>query len=543
MTLATPASPRILIVDDEDAIRGLIALALRRAGFEVLEASSGKAALDAVEARSVDLIVLDIGMPGMSGIDVVRALRSRPDSMTLPILLLTGSGDGDDVVPGLDAGADDFLSKPARLDELVARVNAHLRRQAAWAEAIEEALRSRAGVVAALGRLPISPVPEEAAEAVVREVAARTEIDFVAILQVGLADELQELATYDRSSGVRSGGHLLDAMIARHVLGRAREGPWVEEVGGPGVGALPSPFASATTGLPTGTPVAGAPIYSGDDLVAILAIGLTEAAGSAPLLQRTRLLATAIDYASVFSTRTGSVFAGRRDVAAARARLWQVLEGAQFHPVYQPIVELETKAIVGFEALTRFDDGIRPDVRFAEAANVGLGADFELATIHAALDGAARLADGAFLSLNCSPGFVLNGDRRLRRLLKGASRRLVIELTEHVAIENYGVVRRALARLGNHGVAVDDAGAGYASFRHILELRPDYAKLDVSLIRGIEGDDLRQALVAGLQYFADRTGCRIIAEGVETEAQAEVLLRLGVEYGQGYLYGRPELAT
>lgn len=220
-----------------------------------------------------------------------------------------------------------------------------------------------------------------------------------------------------------------------------------------------------------------------------------------------------------------------------------MLDGAQFHPVYQPIVELETRVIVGFEALTRFDDSIPPDVRFAEAASVGLGSDFELATIRAALDGAAPLADGAFLSLNCSPEFVLSGDRRFRRLVKAAKRRLVIELTEHVAIENYPVVRRALARLGDVGVAVDDAGAGYSSFRHILELRPGYVKLDVSLMRGIEGDDLRQALVAGLQYFADRTGCRLIAEGVESEAQADVLLRLGVEYGQGYLYGRPEPAT
>lgn len=295
MIPSSPASPWILIVDDEDATRDLIALALRRAGFEVLEAASGHAALDVVEARTVDLVVLDISMPGLSGIDVVHALRSRPESMTLPIILLTGSGDGDGVVKGLDAGADDFLSKPARLDELVARVTAHLRRQAAWSEAIEHALRGRASVVAALSRLPISSVPDEAAEAVVREVANRTGIDFAAILQVGLGGQLQELATYDRSSGVQRGGQSLDAAVARHVLGRARDGPWVEQVGGPGAGASPSPFVSATTGLTTGTPVAGAPIYSGDDLVGILIIGLTDDAGAAPLLQRARLLAAAID--------------------------------------------------------------------------------------------------------------------------------------------------------------------------------------------------------------------------------------------------------
>jgi EAL domain-containing protein (putative c-di-GMP-specific phosphodiesterase class I) len=90
-------------------------------------------------------------------------------------------------------------------------------------------------------------------------------------------------------------------------------------------------------------------------------------------------------------------------------------------------------------------------------------------------------------------------------------------------------------------LSVDDAGAGYASLRHILELRPTYAKLDISLVRRIDGDDLRQALAAGLQYFAHRIGCRLIAEGVQSHAEADVLRRLGIEYAQGYLFGRPAI--
>ena len=95
--------------------------------------------------------------------------------------------------------------------------------------------------------------------------------------------------------------------------------------------------------------------------------------------------------------------------------------------------------------------------------------------------------------------------------------------------------------MGEHvQVAVDDAGAGYASLRHILELRPAFAKLDISLVRGINADELRQALAAGLSYYALQTGCRLIAEGVESQAEADTLLRLGIEFAQGYLYGRPE---
>jgi EAL domain-containing protein (putative c-di-GMP-specific phosphodiesterase class I) len=88
-------------------------------------------------------------------------------------------------------------------------------------------------------------------------------------------------------------------------------------------------------------------------------------------------------------------------------------------------------------------------------------------------------------------------------------------------------------------IAVDDAGAGYASLRHILELRPTFAKLDISLVRGIDDDELRQAIAAGFGYFALRTGCRLVAEGVETEEEAAALRRLGIELAQGYLFGRP----
>jgi EAL domain-containing protein (putative c-di-GMP-specific phosphodiesterase class I) len=119
-------------------------------------------------------------------------------------------------------------------------------------------------------------------------------------------------------------------------------------------------------------------------------------------------------------------------------------------------------------------------------------------------------------------------------------RRLIVELTEHVPIDDYAAPRKAIETLGKVELAVDDAGAGYASLRHILELRPTFAKLDVSLVRGIDVDELRQALVAGLVYFALRSDCHLIAEGVESEAEAEALRRLGIEFAQGYLFGRPE---
>jgi EAL domain-containing protein (putative c-di-GMP-specific phosphodiesterase class I)/CheY-like chemotaxis protein len=500
----------------------------------VTEADSGHTALSIVQTRTIGLLVLDMGMPGMSGTDVVRALRSRSETATLPVLLMTGSGDENSVIEGLEAGADDFVPKPVRLDELVARVNAHLRKQAAWSHVVEAELRTRANVVKALGNLTISSDPEEAAEAVVGELARGLDSDYVAVLQIGASGQVQELATYNRESGVQRGGHALEPSVARRVLARAQEGPWVQEVETFEIGETTASFASADLELAT-----GAPIYAGDDLVGVLTIGIARQVGGSQLLRRAGLLAAAIDYAGALSAMAGSAFADRRDVAATQARLRRVLTEGEFHPVFQPIVDLTTHAIVGFEALTRFADGTRPDLRFAEAEAVGLGPEFELATIRRALAAGASLPSDAFLSINVSPGFVLTGDRRFRQLIKAFGRPLVLELTEHVPIDDYSLVRKALAKLGDVGIAVDDAGAGYASLRHILELRPTFAKLDISLVRGIDQDELRQAIAAGFGYFALRTGCRLVAEGVETEEEAGALRRLGIELAQGYLFGRP----
>jgi EAL domain-containing protein (putative c-di-GMP-specific phosphodiesterase class I) len=91
--------------------------------------------------------------------------------------------------------------------------------------------------------------------------------------------------------------------------------------------------------------------------------------------------------------------------------------------------------------------------------------------------------------------------------------------------------------------AVDDAGAGYASLRHIIELRPRYVKLDRGLVTGINADPIRQALVAGMLHFGSSIGVEIIAEGIETEAERLTLQELGVRHGQGFLFARPRPAS
>ncbi len=501
-----------------------------------VEAESGEQALEILETRSVSVVVLDLGLPAMSGLDVLRALRQKPETSTLPVLLMTGSGNRDTVLDALAAGADDFLSKPIRLDELVARVRAHLRIRTALTHQVEAELRVRADVVGALGALTLSAQPEDLAAALVEELGRGAGCHHVAVLQVADRDRLVVLATFDQGIGVVRGGAIsLDR--DRYLRGRLRDGPWVEIVGPPGSDV------GRAIGAETGELelAAGAPIYHGDRVVGLLITGLARVAGG-PQAQQARLLASVIDYASILSVVAGSAIAHRRREADTRARLSLVLSDRAFHPVFQPIVELEDGRVIGFEALTRFADGVEPDIRFAEAALSGLGLDYEIAAIEAALEASAGLPAGRFISLNASPALVLD-TRRLGPVLASTDRPLVLELTEHARIDDYADLRAALDTYGPRvRVAVDDAGAGYASLRHILELRPAFVKLDLSIVTGIEHDPVRQALISALVYFTVKTAAELIAEGIETETEAAVLQELGIAYGQGYLFGRPQRA-
>jgi EAL domain-containing protein (putative c-di-GMP-specific phosphodiesterase class I) len=223
-------------------------------------------------------------------------------------------------------------------------------------------------------------------------------------------------------------------------------------------------------------------------------------------------------------------------------RYLRVLDGERFNVVYQPIVRLADATTVGYEALARFpDDPARtPDVWFNEAAEVGLQDRLEVAVVRKALRLFEQVPHDTYVSLNASPQTILSG-ALVDTLLSQPCPRIVLEVTEHESVADYASIARAIEPLRRRGLrlAVDDAGAGYASFRHILRLQPDLIKLDTSLIRQIDKDRQCRALAAAIVRFSEEAGSRVVAEGVETEAELAVLRDLGIELAQGYLLGRP----
>lgn len=233
--------------------------------------------------------------------------------------------------------------------------------------------------------------------------------------------------------------------------------------------------------------------------------------------------------------------ADRRALASSFDRLDvdAVIDAGSFRPVFQPIVDLSDGRRVGYEALTRFDDGNSPDRWFAEATVAGLGPRLELVTLEAAIEAASGLPGDAYLSVNVTPR-LLSPSAALVAVLERARCPVVLEITEREAIDDYDAIRSEVAALRpTVRLSIDDTGAGFASLRHVLLLEPDFVKLDRTWISGIDTEPAKQAMVAGLVHFAETTGCQLIAEGVETEPEQAMLVRLGVRFAQGFLLGEP----
>jgi EAL domain-containing protein (putative c-di-GMP-specific phosphodiesterase class I) len=219
-----------------------------------------------------------------------------------------------------------------------------------------------------------------------------------------------------------------------------------------------------------------------------------------------------------------------------------VLERRAFHPVFQPIYSLSDGHLIAVEALTRFDvEPVRaPDVWFLAAHHAGRGADLELAAIEAAIEGAVDLPENVELWLNLSPMTVAHP--RLRALLDMCDeRKIALELSEHEIVSDYDVLVERLVRVRQAGVqiAVDDAGAGFASMRHIVNLAPEITKLDISLTQDLASSQVRRALGEAMIAFVHRMDGLLVVEGIETAADLTAWAALGADAVQGYLTGYP----
>ncbi len=403
-------------------------------------------------------------------------------------------------------------------------------RKAEASVALEAAIR--VALAESLETIPQDASLEQAAQAICDHLVKLPFVDLASIdVFLGPADVLIIGHSAPPDFPVKAGDRL-PPYRAEIVREQVANGPWA---------GYPTPDPDQGGWMARGTAaglkaLAFGPIVHGDELVGALVIGTFDQRFARTIVEEMPAIVS-------FSTASSALLAERmhhmRRQAELRSALETMLADRAFKPVFQPIVDLESGKAVGYEALTRFDSGQRPDLCFADAWSVDLGDDLEFATIEAALTDGRRLPAGHWLDVNVSPRLLADPER-LRAALRTAGRPVVLEITEHEVIEDYGAVRDAIRSVGGDvRVAVDDAGAGVANFGHIIELRPDFVKLDISLVRRVNANLGRQALVVAMRHFSRTAGCRLVAEGIETEAEARTLAGFGVEFGQGYLFGRP----
>ncbi|GAA0755016.1 sensor domain-containing phosphodiesterase [Ideonella azotifigens] len=247
-------------------------------------------------------------------------------------------------------------------------------------------------------------------------------------------------------------------------------------------------------------------------------------------------------FAEMVAEQVDADLSKHKAIQTIERQIDRVFESGGLGMVYQPIYDVIDDRVVGFESLARFSSEPyrTPDVWFAEAAWVGRELELESKAIRMALTALKVLPAEVYVAVNASPEMIVKG--RIADALQDLPlHRVVLEVTEHHAVERYEdivAVMRPLQKAGLR-IAIDDAGAGYASFRHILNLQPQIVKLDTSITRSIDADPSRRALAAALHGFAFETGCSIVAEGIETPAELETLKRLGITRGQGFHLGRP----
>jgi EAL domain-containing protein (putative c-di-GMP-specific phosphodiesterase class I) len=264
-----------------------------------------------------------------------------------------------------------------------------------------------------------------------------------------------------------------------------------------------------------------------------------------PLVMGERLLARLVEEAweCVRVQRMQSAFQNR-------CRLQSILLEDQIGMAFQPVVDLGTGTVHGYEALCRGPVATsfhNPAVLFAMATEADMVFELDRGCRRKALVAAKALPAGAKLFVNVFPSCMYDPEFQGASLIRilddlGLSPdRIVLEINEKYAIENYPLFLEALQNLTQMGfeVAIDDIGAGYSGFEKIANLNPRYLKFDMQLVRDIDGSYVRRELARALRDFAEKMDSRIVAEGIERDGELRVLEDLGIEFGQGFLLGRP----
>jgi diguanylate cyclase (GGDEF)-like protein len=542
----------LLVVDDELLNRDALQRRLERVGYRVLAADSGTAALAIAAAQHVDLVLLDVMMPGMDGLETLRQLRQARSVSELPVIMVTARDSTEDVVAALDAGANDYMTKPVDFAVAQARIRTQLTARRAdpltglpnrllFMERVHEQIaRSRADGIFEFAvffldvdrfKVINDSLGHAAGDALLTGVSRRLE------------HSLRSTDTIARFAGectlARLGGDEFTVLLAG-VRNAADARMIAERL----VAAVSRPFTlegrEVVVTISVGVVMADARYQRAEDMV--------RDADTAMYSAKDRGKARC----EIFDT---SMLAAAEERLLIESDLRQAIERQEFQLHYQPIVTLSDQRLSGFEALVRWQHpgrGLQPPNAFIPIAEetglivpIGLWVLREACRQMRAWDAEFPECADLMVNVNLSARQVLHptllADVAAVLVETGlAPRRLKLEITESLVLEGSDEVIAILKALRALGVqlGLDDFGMGYSALSYLQQLPVQTLKIDRSFVSGIQNTGNAE-IVRAILSLASGLSMNVTAEGVETADQAARLQDLSCEFAQGYYFDRP----
>jgi diguanylate cyclase (GGDEF)-like protein len=587
------AKPRLLVVDDIADNRNILARRFQKRNFEIVEADCGMTALELIAAGSFDTILLDVMMPDMSGLEVLRRIRSGYSPEALPVIMVTANNQSADVVEALELGANDYVSKPVEFAVALARVKAQVERKrtgealavanAALNQANEQleqrVFERTARLTEANDRLRNEVTARERSEAQNQYLAYHDTLTglgnrllFREELQRALAEKLttgSNLAVLfvdlDGFKGVNDAyghsiGDALLKMLAGRMLDTLGDTVRIARLGGDEFAILQASCAQPEGAMSLADKIialASAPCaIDAYNLTVGASVGIFVSDGES---EDADFLLKAADLAMYRAKADGGgtyrVFNPQMDAAAQaamrlRSDMREALTRGDFELYYQPIVSTETGKVTTCEALMRWKHAergwISPGMFIPVAESTGLIVQLGEWALCKACAEALAWPDDVKVAVNLSSVQFQNGKLvgTVFSALAGsglAPARLELEITESVLLGNNDRNATTLKQLHELGVrlSMDDFGTGFSSLSYLRNFPFDKIKIDQSFIRNLVEDGRSKAIVRAITGLATSFCMTSTAEGVETKDQLDCLMGTGCSEIQGYFYARP----
>jgi diguanylate cyclase (GGDEF)-like protein len=584
---------RLLIVDDVSDNRTLLTRRFERRGFEVVEADSGFAAIELIDKQPFDLVLLDVMMPGIDGIETLRRIRHQKSASALPVIMVTAKTETNHVVDALELGANDYVTKPVDFAVAFARVNTQISRKRAEHQVLlaNEALRKaneelehrveeRTSRLSELNqRLKVEIANREESQAKSQYLACHDSLTGLGnrlLFKDQLEEALNDVSVTPHPVAVLfldldgfkavndTLGHSIGDLLLKSVATKLRDilqrTDRIARLGGDEFAILqisaPQPGSSIALAEKI-IEIVGQPCsIDGHDVTVGASIGIA-VAHPGDINTETFLKSADLAMYSAKSDGRGTyrMFDPEMDaIVQARRGLERDMRTALvqdgFRLFYQPLVNLQTKKVTTFEALMRWQHPERgtvpPSIFIPVAEEMGLIVQLGEWALRQACMEAIEWPDGICVSVNLSPLQFSKGNLVSTVMSALASSglpasRLELEITESVLLEKSERNISILNQLRHLGVRIsmDDFGTGYSSIGYLRSFPFDKIKIDQSFVKDLLVDEGSLAIVRAIAGLGVSFGMTTTAEGVETEEQMRCLNLEGCIEVQGYLFSKP----